>query len=100
MPPPKPKAILAIAATPAPDKGKIIVPVPNGLDLEGKKPGETLDTVCEFEVEPDGKSLCLKKVNGIVMDGYGDKDEPDEDDQTAPDSSFAGSVTGQPAEEA
>lgn len=99
MPPIKsaPKAALVIAAGPAPDKGKIIVPVPTGLDLEGKKPGETLDTVCEFEVEPDGKSLCLKKVNGIAMEGYGDNDEPDEDDQS--DSSFAGKVTGQPADE-
>lgn len=101
--PMKPKAAVVIAAGPAePDadeKGKIIVPMPQGMDDEGKKPGETIDAVCEFEIEPDGKSLCLKKINGIAMEGY-KSDQDGDEEQSAPDNTFAGMVTGQPAEEA
>ncbi len=92
----KPKAAVIIAE-PKPDesdKGKIIVPAPDGLDTEGKKPGETFDAVCEFEIEDDGK-LCLKKINGIEMGGY----EGDQKEQEGPpENTFAGAVTGQPEE--
>lgn len=96
MPKSPPKAALIIATKPE-GEHKIIVPAPPGLDMEGKSAGDTLDAVCEFEIEPDGKNLCLKNINGIAMEGY-DKEEGEQ--EAPPDNSFAGMVTGQPEGEA
>lgn len=40
-----------------------------GIDTEGKKPGDTIEGVAEFELE-EGDMLCFKKINGIEVSGY------------------------------
>lgn len=82
-------AALIIAEKPEPKKGKILVEVPEGLDLEGKKPGDTLEVVSEFEIEKDGK-LCLKSINGIELPDYKEQ----EAEETKSPANFAEAVGG------
>lgn len=59
---------------------------PEGIDLEGKKPGEMIEVVATLEVKEGGK-LCVRKVNGVDVPGYEDKPEeepaPDEENFTS-----------------
>lgn len=50
---------------------------PEGFDLQGKGPGDTVQAVVEFEVTDDGM-LMPKTLNGISLDGGEDK-KPFED---------------------
>lgn len=88
------KSPVAIVVAPGPkedpDKGKIIFDAPDGMDLEGKEEGETIQAVVDLEIEDDGR-LCLKKVNGLPVAGYSDKPKPP--------TNFAEAVTGDTSEE-
>jgi hypothetical protein len=62
---------------------------PKGMDLEGHKDGDMIEMVGTFEVR-SGK-LCLKKVDGMDIDGDG-KEEEGEDEEKS--SSFTDAVMG------
>lgn len=82
---------VAIVAAGKPDKKKrLTFDIPEGLDLEGKGPGDMLEVVAGLKIEEDGK-LCLKVVNGIELEGY-----EKEKEKRPP--SFADAVGGEPEE--
>ncbi|MGB7195356.1 MAG: hypothetical protein WBD81_18020 [Collimonas pratensis] len=64
---------------------------PEGFDLQGKGPGDTVQAVVEFEVTDDGM-LMPKTINGISLDGGEMKPFEDADDQGA----FAGQLKSAP----
>lgn len=80
---------MIIAEKPEKKRGKIRLPAPEGLDLEGKREGDTIETVNEWEIEKDGK-LCLKSINGIEVEGYREKEE----EETESPKNFAEAVGG------
>lgn len=57
---------------------------PEGMDVSDKKPGETMDVVCTLEVKDNGM-LCVRKVNGMEVPGYEDKDKPDDESKESSD---------------
>lgn len=73
-----------------PDKDGLTFAAPAGLDFEDKKAGDTLEVVAELEIEEGGK-LCLKKINGIEVEGR--KPTPKQA------RSFAEAVTGETEDE-
>lgn len=86
----KPDAVVLVAE---PKKGKkLTLPIPEGLDLEDKEDGETLEVVAEFKLE-DGK-LCLKAINGIEVADY-----PNDEEKPPGPRNFAEAVTGQTEDE-
>lgn len=72
-------------------------PMPEGYDMEDKKPGDEFEAVCTLKVE-DGGRLCVTKVEGMDVPGYDDKEEKDEGE--APEKgSFVKSVFGKDEEQ-
>jgi len=51
---------------------------PKGMEMDGKKTGDTMEAVCTLEVK-DGGMLCVRKVNGMDVPGYEDKEKMGED---------------------
>ena len=75
-----------------PDKSKrdkYTFKAPEGVDIEGKKPGDTFEAVVEFEVKEGGK-LCVEKINGLELPDS-DKDE-DESEENPAKSTFVASM--------
>lgn len=94
--PKKPAVALMIhapgSAPDEPDGDEGEFQAPEGMDLEGKNPGDTIEVVATCEIKPDGK-LCVRKVNGMDVPGYDDKDKTD--DESAPDDdSFTSAAMG------
>lgn len=87
------KPAVAIVVAHKPDAGPSFK-APDGMDLEDKQPGDTIQGVVDFKVGPD-RMLTLKKVNGMDLGG-GEEKSPEEN-QAPP--SFADSVMGGPAPE-
>lgn len=50
---------------------------PEGMDMEDKKPGDMIEVVATCEVK-DGGMLCVRKVNGMDVEGYDDEAVPEE----------------------
>lgn len=80
----------SMPAEPDHDEGEF--KAPEGFDMEGKKPGDTIEAVVELEVKDRGM-LCVKKLNGMDVGGYGD-DKPDEDEAPPEKGGFTDSVMG------
>ena len=78
----KPKMTVVIGARKpydAPEEPEeSMFPAPKGMDMDGKKPGDTMEAVCVLEVKDDGM-LCVRKVNGMYVPGYEDKDDMDKE---------------------
>lgn len=57
---------------------------PEGFEMEGKKPGDTVEFVCEATVGEDGM-LTIKSLNGIPLSGgdEDDKNQPFDDEEGA-----------------
>jgi hypothetical protein len=59
-------------------------PAPEGMDMGEKKPGDMMEVVCTLEVKDNGM-LCVRKVNGMEVPGYDDKEKPDEGEEKSSD---------------
>lgn len=96
----KPAMAVMIGAPGSPDKepdhdeGEFHAP--EGFDMEGKKPGEMIEAVVELEIKDNGM-LCVRKLNGMDVEGYEDKETPKEE-EPKPDA-FTDNVMGGPAPE-
>lgn len=55
--------------------------LPEGMEL---KPGEMKEVVCTVEGKDDGMA-CVRKVNGMEVPGYEDKDKPDDEEKPSSD---------------
>lgn len=77
---PKPSVALMIGAPKedtSKDTKKGEFKAPADLDMEGKKPGDMIEVVATCEVKDDGM-LCVRKVNGMDVEGYDDEAAPAE----------------------
>lgn len=55
---------------------KLDFPIPEGLQLpEGAEPGGKVEMVATFEIYEDGKTLCLKQVEGMPVEGSSSSSE-------------------------
>lgn len=65
---------------------------PEGMDMEGKKPGDTVQAVCDLEIEADGR-LCVKKVNGMDVPGYEEEESKEQEMGEGEKPSYKGGFT-------
>jgi len=90
----KPKAALVIKVGDKggePDHDETYFSAPEGMDMEGKKPGDTIEFVGEARIEEDGK-LCLKKMNGMDVPGAGEAQKMGDGEKDSYKGGFANAV--------
>lgn len=97
---PKPKMMLAIGMKGKPDdeSSEGSFPMPEGYDMEDRKPGDEFEAVCTLKVE-DGGRLCVTKVEGMSVPGYDEKEEKDEGEEAPEKGGFVNAVFGKGNEE-
>lgn len=90
----KPKAALVISMGKKDGEAgddKSYFSAPEGMDMEGKKPGDMIEFVGEARIEEDGK-LCLKKMNGMDVPGAGEPEKMGDGEKDAYKGGFADAV--------